>query len=117
MCTISAELVRYNVVCESCDQVFTPQTGTALWWKAKKRADDGFLDAYCCSSEECGCDEQILLNPDAPYRVFGYDMLCEDFDIPCATFMVAMRAYLSYRVDVVFIKGVSLAVERTLRRM
>lgn len=108
--------VRYNVECMDCGQVFTPTVRSALWWRAKKRDEQGYLDALRITGKDCGCVEQPA-RPDAPFRVFGYDDMCVDFDIPCDTFAIAVQKYR--RLDragcVVFITGVSDAVEDKLR--
>jgi len=113
---VQENLDEYNVVCCSCGQDFNPTAKSALWWKAKKRADDGFLDAYQCTGEECGCIQKRYL-PNAPFRVFGYDRLMKGFDIPCDTFVQAVIVYRRHRNEVVFIDGVSYAVERRLQSM
>jgi hypothetical protein len=105
---MSIEGEEYNVCCHSCERVFSPRIGSDLWWKAKKRAEAGYLDAHTISGEECGCVEKRF-EPDSPFRVFGYDMGCVDFDIPCHTFMSAIKTALRHKRagDVVFITGVS----------
>ena len=60
----------YNVECMACGQVFTPATRSPLWWKAKKRDENGYLDALRCTGEECGC-KQKRRNPEA-WRVSVY---------------------------------------------
>jgi len=79
-------------------------------------ADQGFLDAHCCSSEECGCG-QPRVSPNAPFRVLGYNDLCEDFDIPCFTFGDAVRTFMVHKNDIVCIVGVSEAVKIRLEQM
>ena len=59
MATATQEL--FNVVCMDCGQIFTPLVRTPLWWKAKQRADQGFLDAMHVSGEECGCVSETVL--------------------------------------------------------
>lgn len=111
---------RYNVACLECDNVFTPIVGSPLWWRAKQRADKGLLDALYVDGEECGCrTEEVVVNPNAPFRVFGYDMLCENFDVPFDSMMEAIRMFirLNQGPDVVFITGVSPAVMERLRQM
>jgi hypothetical protein len=102
----------YNVVCMSCGQVFTPGAKTPLWWLAKQHADAGHLDVPHIPGERCGCVERRY-RPNAPFRVFGYNDLCEDLDIPFDTFMAAVKKYRELRnkgMYVVFISGVSEAV-------
>lgn len=111
---IPENLDEYNVFCRSCGQVFTPTVRSALWWKAKNRADGGLLDAHQCTGEECGCIQRRY-RPDAPFRVFGYDGFTENFDVPCDTFVQAVIVYRRHRKDVVLIKGVSDIVEQKLR--
>jgi hypothetical protein len=114
--TAQAKPVSYNVYCEACDQIFTPAPKSALWWKAKKRDEKGFLDGYRCSAVECGC-EKPRVRPDAPFRVFGYDGFCTDFDIPCDTFVQAVTVYRNHAHDMVFIEGVSDSVMNKLECM
>ncbi len=108
---------KYNVFCRECDQVWTPAHGSPLWWVAKQRADKGYLDAACVSGTECGCKKKQS-QPNAPFRVFGYNGFCEDFDIPCNTFTKAVKKFRELaeigRLNTVFIDGVS---ERVLHRL
>src|SRR5579872_2125226 len=83
---------RYNVFCRACGTVWQPGVRTSLWWQAKKRSEKGFLDALPVSGRECGCVRQPH-DPDAPIRVFGYDDMCEDFDIPFHSIVDAVRKY------------------------
>lgn len=107
---------EYLVQCADCGSVFSPYLGSALWWKAKGHAAEGYLDAFRCSGAECGCVKEVKIS-DAPYRVFGYDDMCYDFDIPCDTFVEAVKAYRDNWFGVVFITGVSEPVRRKLRMM
>ncbi len=111
--------MEFNVVCRTCGDVWSPGLRSPLWWRAKKRADDGYLDALSVSGEECGCvkKSEKPVKPDAPYRVFGYDDMCVDFNIPFTSFVEAAREYRSaaQQLCTVFISGVSPAVERRLR--
>jgi hypothetical protein len=111
--TTTESVTEYNIHCVSCGQTFTPAFKSALWWKAKKREAEGFLDAHRCSGEECGCVQKIY-RPDAPFRVFGYDGFGVNFNIPCKTMVDAVNAYRRHRHDTVFIKGVSEAVKQKL---
>jgi len=110
------KLPRYNVVCMACDQVYQPLIKSPLWWRAKKRADEGYLDALHVSGEDCGCVSKIH-KPNAPYRICGYDDMCCDYNIPCKTFVQAVTLYRerSRWGDVVFIHSVSGSVEEKLR--
>lgn len=86
--------VRYNVCCMDCGQSWQPEVRSPLWWRAKQKADEGYLDAVCVLGEECGCVPEKQ-EPDARYRVFGYtDDLC-DFDVPHRSLDGAVRAYLA----------------------
>lgn len=107
---------RYNVVCNLCDQAFTPTAKSALWWKAKKHEDEGFLDVYRCAGMDHGCI-QGCHRPDAPFRVFGFDRFFKDFDVPCDTFVEAVIAYRRHRGDTVLVKGLSDEVQRRLELM
>ncbi len=110
--------VRYNVVCRNCAGVWTPAVRSSLWWRAKKAADSGRLDAIHVSGEECGCiEKKTVVQPDAPYRVFGYDGDCRDYDIPCTTLVKAIAVFKKCAAsgDVVFIQGVSHALEDRLK--
>ncbi len=113
---VQENLDEYNVFCCSCGQTFTPAIKSALWWKAKNRANKGLLDAYRCTSEECGC-VQKRDRPNAPFRVFGYGTFGDKFDINCDTFVQAVIAYRRHKDDVVFIDGVSWVVERKLESL
>ena len=108
----------YNVYCMGCDQVFQPEPQSPLWWVAKQRDIQGFLDAPCISGEKHGCfTRRTVIKPDAPFRVFGYDAFCDDFDIPLFTFVEAMKAFKEEKKDVlamVFISGVSPAVQEAI---
>lgn len=98
--------VLYEVTCRTCGQTWTPRVRTPLWWQARQRAEEGFLDALRVSPIECGCEEERL-EVDAPYRVFGYDDMCIEFDIPFKSLVAAARKYLELERDggfVVFFK-------------
>ncbi len=84
---------QYNVVCGGCEQVWAPAVGRPLWWKAKKHAEAGFLNALHVTPQECGCQEEVL-HPDAPYRVTGFDDMCVDFDRPFFSLVQAAKLYL-----------------------
>lgn len=108
------ESIEYNVVCEVCGQVFTPAVRSALWWKARKRAEDGYLDAYCCTGQECGCIQREV-SPDAPFRIVGFDCMGLSFNVPFFSFGEAVRAFTRLNDNVVaYITGVSEAVKRKL---
>jgi hypothetical protein len=111
MTTKVSDEIDHNVVCMACGQVFTPTVGSSLWWQAKKRAEK-YLDALPVIGEECGCVPRRHC-PEAPFRVFGYDAMCVDFDFPCETFTQAVRIYRQRKNegDVVFITGVSNVVQ------
>jgi hypothetical protein len=107
---------KYNVYCMKCGCVFTPAVKSPLWWRAKQRADKGYLDALPISGEDCGCVERPSC-PEAPFRVFGYDDSCVEFDVPRNTFVGAVRLYRRLRRaggNVVFIDGVSNAVRQKI---
>ena len=109
--------VSFNVECLDCGTVFSPKIKSPLWWRAKKKADKGYLDALVIRGEECGCEEApFKAQPNAPFRVFGYDMECHDFDKPFNSMIEAMRTFirLNNGPDVVFISGVSRAVQERL---
>jgi len=100
---------QYVVECKDCRQVWQPALRSPLWWLAKQRADKGKLDAPMVSGEKCGCIRPQH-EPNAQFRVFGYNDLCEDFDIPCHTFTAAVRKYRDFERHggfIVFISGVS----------
>lgn len=84
---------RYNVVCFECGQVWTPDVRSALWWKAKNHAEKGYLDAVNVSGVECGCKNPIS-EPEAPFRVFGYDDMFNEFNIPYVSLVQAPKKYL-----------------------
>jgi hypothetical protein len=105
---INAIEERFDVVCIACNDIWTPVARSPLWWKAKKRADKGYLDALHVTGQECGCIQKQC-EPDALYRVFGFDDMCHEFDMPFTSFTDAMREYLdaSRGLCTVFIHGVS----------
>ena len=106
----------YNVYCIDCGSVFTPAFKSPLWWQAKQKAEKGYLDALCVSGGKCGCCAKKQHEPNAPFRVFGYTMDCENFDYARHTFVGAIRKFLELNCccNTVFIKGVSASVERKL---
>jgi hypothetical protein len=114
--TTPQDQTRYNVVCKSCNNVLTPKYRSPLWWKAKQRADKGFLDAHYCTGIECGC-EQERYKPNAPFRVFGYTDDCQNFDIPFDIWMLAVKKFKSMHDSggyVVFINGISDTVRQKI---
>ena len=111
MCTAilsTADLPAYNVVCRTCNHVFSPARKSSLWWRAAKCAEGGRLNAMMISGEECGC-VSTPVEPNAPFRLFGYDDLCRPFDIPLARFIDAVRGFkkLERTGCTVFISGIS----------
>lgn len=103
----ATEETLYNVSCQRCGNVWTPRLHSALWWKAHQRAQKGFLDAHLATAIECGCVEKRS-QPDAPFRVFGYNGFGIEFDAPFQTFTEAVKAFIEGRDSgVLFIKGVS----------
>lgn len=102
---------QHWVECIDCGNVYSPAPKSSAWWQAVQNAKEG-RNTYV-GAKECGCSQvKPVRQPDAPYRVFGYDMLCEDFDIPFERFTDAVATFrrLNSGPDVVFIKGVSDAV-------
>lgn len=89
---------RYNVYCWNCGRVWQPVEKSALWHKAKRRVEEGYLDALAASAQECGCQPEIV-EPEAPYRVVGYNEMCEDFDLPFDSLVAAARTYLELAKD------------------
>ena len=108
--------VLYNVECMNCGSVWQPSVRTSLWWRAHQRAMSGKLDAAGATGEECGCIKPISESK-APYRVFGYDGMCNDFDIPFHRIIDALKTFkkLHDSGDIVFISGVSRAVSEKLQ--
>ena len=110
----------YNVHCWDCDRVFQPPVKSPFWWQSKQREAKGFIDALHISGVECGCvRERVQREPGAPYRVFGYDDRCEDFDIPFYAFVPAVKKFreLNDGMTVVFINGVTEKMKRHLDLM
>ncbi len=106
---------RYNVYCEKCNQIWQPVVHSTLWWKAYKRSEEGFLDAYCATHIEHGCEQEIS-HPEAPFRVFGFTDDCQDFDIPLYSFSEAIKAFKRHRDScTIFIEGVSQRVQNYLQ--
>lgn len=113
------DTTRYNVFCERCDSVWQPTLKSPLWWQAKRLADTGRLDALCVSPQQCGCVQSRPQNkPEAPFRVFGFNAFCEDFDFACGTFTEAVKKFLDLNqigcLNTVFIDGVS---DRVVHRL
>jgi hypothetical protein len=92
MPTVQKSVERYQVWCESCGSVYTPPIHSATWWKAKQRADEGFLDALCVSGTECGCVEKRPVISEENFGIIGYTMDCFDFTIKCKTFVDLCKA-------------------------
>lgn len=118
-----AQEMRYQVVCIGCGQVWSPAVRSPLWWKAKKRAEQGYLDALCVSPQECGCKPEVR-EPDARYRVVGYTDMCDDFDLPFHSLVKAAQKYLELARDGMYVvcfvdntvpKGKQSKVEMRLR--
>lgn len=109
---------KYNVCCVDCEAVYQPLVGSPRWWEAKQKAESGKLDALYIDGETHGCKSVAIL-PNAPYRVFGYDSMCSEYDMPLGTFVEAAKAFLDAQRhgDVVFIQGVSPRVEERLKQM
>jgi hypothetical protein len=116
--TVVVSDVRYNVHCVACGAVWQPQSNSPLWWQAKRRAEKGFLDALHVDAEKCGCVTPRARS-EAPFRVFGFDDMCRDFDVPFATFTAAVKGFIDANRYgcTVFIGGVSKKVERKLALM
>lgn len=112
------EEVRYNVHCVDCGSVWQPLFKSPLWWQAHQRAEKGYLDALHVSGEKCGCKKPVR-EPNAPFRVFGYDFECRDYDVPFHSFVAAAKAFISANRsgDTVFIHGVSDKVQQELAMM
>lgn len=109
----------YVAHCTRCGAIFTPPPGSSLWWQAKQRAEKGYLDALPVSGEQCGCVRKPL-RPEALFRVFGFDYVCTDFDIPCDTFVQAVKIFMELNksgVNTLYISGVSRVVEEKLTYM
>lgn len=100
----------YTVVCIACGSVWNPPPQSPAWWLAKQRAEKNpnRLDASHVSSYMCGCEKKPY-KPEAPFRISGYNDMCENFDIPCSTFVEAVKKFLdaSRHGSIVFITGVS----------
>ncbi len=112
--------MKFNVVCIECGNAFVPEARTPLWWKAKQHNDRGVLSAMACSGVECGCiKERYVYKPEAPFRVYGYTIECDDYDVPFDTFAGAVKQYLHCKqnCDNVFISGVSSVLQKHLDLM
>lgn len=108
----------FNVECRACGTVWSPSFRSPLWWRAKKWDESGHLDALCVSGEDCGCQKKAV-QPNAPYRVSGFDDDGKEFDRPFKSFTEAVAAYLTEArgLSTVFIEGVSPEVEQRLAMM
>lgn len=112
-------LEEYNVACVECGCVFSPSPKSPLWWRARQHYAKypNLLSAMMIGGKQCGCVESKQIEkPDAPYRVSGYNDLCEDFNIPFFSFTAAVAQYKEmYRGPyVVFISGISESVWRKI---
>jgi len=109
--------ISFNVHCIQCGNVFSPRERTPLWWRAKQRADKGYLDALPCTEKDCGCERvEQKHEPDAPFRVSGFDMELNSFDVGLYTFSEAVKQF-RHSLDnfcTVSIQGVSPSVQRML---
>ncbi len=95
---------EYWVECTDCGNVYSPVIKSPAWWKAKQKGGGAYV-----GSKECGCRrEKTVVRPEAPYRVFGYDLLSEEFDIPFDRMIDAMKAFIRINrgPDIVFISGI-----------
>ena len=106
----------FNVHCHDCGSVWLAVPQSSQWWRGKRRKEQGYFDAVGVSGEECGC-VPVVQEPDAPFRVFGYEDTGKEFDVPFHTFTKAVRALINAKkaglMDV-WISGVSPKVEQRL---
>ncbi len=110
----AVELPIFNVFCGCCDRVFQPAVNSPLWWKSKKRSDKGYLDAYCCTGQECGCRQNEVDMNDGCH-VFGYHGDCTDFHYIFVKPTEAIKTFLKLRRhSEVFILGISEKVKQKL---
>jgi hypothetical protein len=114
----SVKEALYNVECVDCGAVWQPLFKSSLWWQAKQREEKGFLDALRVSGRKCGC-VKTPIQANAPFRVFGYDMECIEFDMPFFKLSEALKAFIEIKKtpDIVFITGISKAVQERLDRI
>lgn len=116
--------VQYLVGCWECDKVWSPEKGSKLWFMARQyeRANPERLDGLTVSGHECGCcwkEKKVVENPSAPYRVSGYNELCEEFDFGFDRFTDAVR-FLQRRDNVlstIFTTGLSDRVVEKTRQL
>lgn len=117
---INNDDVDYNVVCTDCGHVFQPAIGSPMWWQAKKRSTQGFLDALPVSGDKCGCIKKQTTKHHHPFCIFGYNDMFENFSIPCRSFVEAVKKYIELKRECtveVSIHGVSRAVLQRLWSM
>lgn len=81
---------KFNVHCPFCGTVWEPQPQTPDWYRAKARWEKGYLDAAAIN---CGCT-QTELEPEAPYRVVGYDDMGEGFNHAFFKLVPALKSFL-----------------------
>jgi hypothetical protein len=112
------EVSDYNVSCIACGAIWQPEVRSPLWWKAKAKAEKGYLDAPCVSGIECGC-EKAPRNPDAPYRVVGVRFDGESYNTPFYSMVKACQCFRQGDAtgDIVAITGISQDAEYKLRYM
>lgn len=113
------DLLRYQVYCPSCDSTYEPAIKSSTWWKAHQRAEKGYLDALWVDGDECGCSrsfrQELPKIPVGGYGIIGYTMDCQDFVIPCKTFVQLCAAAKKMKnCDTFWIIGVSQKVKDKL---
>ena len=112
------EKLEFYVQCINCGSFWAAVPKSPQWWRAKKRHEDGYLDAIGVKGEVCGCIKKQD-EPDAPFRVFGFGTeYGEELDQPFHRFTEAVTAYrngLKSGLLDIWISGVSKPVESRLR--
>ena len=86
------QVSQYNVICDSCDQVWQPPINSPEWWIAKQfeKRHPERLDAPCVPAHICGCEEKKERNL-RMYKVFGYDCMCSNFEFSSDNFVKTVK--------------------------
>lgn len=97
----------YAVECLACGDIFEVEAGP-FWDEAhKKFASIPLPGPLFIEGERCGCCK-LRRDPEAPYRVFGYNDSFEEFEYPFHDPMRAATQYLLARMNpllTVFVSG------------
>ena len=103
---------KFNVQCRSCGKIFQPEQKSSLWWRAKNRDEQFFIDVKTISGEEHGCVSKPLKKP---IIVSGYTADCDEFQYEFDSMVEAVKCFRELKKDLfnlVLIKGLSKKVQQ-----